>query len=136
VAVLSVVGKHKCVPSKNNIPVQANKILSTFSRLYEVNTSISRRCVGDILSERNKWEKETFESLKWLTCAERTDAEGAFVIWIGQVRTKNETAIDEVIKEQVTVLGYHKSVTSFVHKDLYVFCFKNEIIEKTNRPTV
>jgi hypothetical protein len=37
---------------------------------------------------------------------------------------QNGTATDEVIKEQVKVLGQEMTVTSFVHKNSYVFCYK------------
>jgi hypothetical protein len=37
--------------AKNNILVQGSKILPTISPFYAVNPFISRRCVGDILSE-------------------------------------------------------------------------------------
>jgi hypothetical protein len=34
----------------------------------------------------------------------------------------NETATDEIIKEQAKMLGQQMSVINFVHKNLYVFC--------------
>jgi hypothetical protein len=43
--------KETYVPAKIRILVQASKILPTISPIYGVNTSISRRFVGDILSE-------------------------------------------------------------------------------------
>jgi hypothetical protein len=56
--------KETHTPAKNNILVQGSKILPTISPFYGLNPSISRRCVGDILSESKKWENETCESVK------------------------------------------------------------------------
>jgi hypothetical protein len=60
------VEKESCVLAKNNILMQARKTLPTISPTYGVNASISRRRVGDIFSERKKWENETRDSVKWL----------------------------------------------------------------------
>jgi hypothetical protein len=46
-----------CVPTKNNILVQASKILPTISPIYGVNPSISQCCAGDIVREREKKKK-------------------------------------------------------------------------------
>jgi hypothetical protein len=43
--------------------------------------------------------------LKWLKGAKLEDLEAVLIIWLGQVNLKNGTATDEVIKEQVKVLG-------------------------------
>jgi hypothetical protein len=97
---------------------------------------ISWRCVGDILSEKKKWENETCECLKWLKNAKLENPEDALVIWPGQVKRKNDTATVEVIKEQAKVCRQYMSVANFIHKNWYVFAPKNEIIVKMNKPTV
>jgi hypothetical protein len=87
------------VPTKNNILVQASKILPIISPIYGVNPSISQCHVRDILSENKKWENKTCESVKWLKCAKLEDLEDELVIWIGQVNVKNRKS-NEVIKKK------------------------------------
>jgi hypothetical protein len=59
------------------------------------------------------------------------DLKDALDIWIWQVNVNNGTATDEVIKEQVKVLGQQMSVKSFEHKKWYVlgllYCYKLQI---------
>jgi hypothetical protein len=43
---------------------------------------------------------------------------------------KNEIATADVIKEQMKIIGQQMSVTNFVHKYWYIFCFRNEIVVK------
>jgi hypothetical protein len=54
-------GKEQCPGSSQQ------NIVSYFSLLW--GKPISRRCVGDILSEKNKRDNETRGSLKWLNDA-------------------------------------------------------------------
>jgi hypothetical protein len=58
-----------CVPPKKSILLQASNILPpVFFYIYGVNQFISRRCVGDIIweREREKSENETCEGLNSL----------------------------------------------------------------------
>jgi hypothetical protein len=57
--------KRMCVPTKENMLVQARKILPAVSPICGINPFI---CQGfeDILSEKKKWENETCESMKWV----------------------------------------------------------------------
>jgi hypothetical protein len=122
------VGKEEAsVLTKNNIPVQARKIFPAVSPIYGVYPSIGWHCGADVVSEEKKWENKTCESVKWL---KGENLEDVLVIWIGQDNAKNETANDEVIEEQVKVLGQQISVTNVIHKNWYVFFSKNEIISK------
>jgi hypothetical protein len=57
--------------------MQASKILQTISPFYGANSSISWHCVGYIISEKNKSENETCESVKWLKGAKLEDLEDA-----------------------------------------------------------
>jgi hypothetical protein len=59
-AILSVDDKMRyvCLPTKNNILVQSSKILPSISLIYEVNSSISQSCVGDIFSEKEVGEQK------------------------------------------------------------------------------
>jgi hypothetical protein len=58
--------------------------------------------------------------VKWLKGAKLEDLADALVIWIWQVNVKNGKATDEIIKEQVKLLGQQMSVTNFVYKtDIY-----------------
>jgi hypothetical protein len=43
--------------------------------------------------------------VKWLKCAGLEHLEDSLAVWIRQVNAKNEMAIDEVVLEQVKVLG-------------------------------
>jgi hypothetical protein len=54
--------------------------------------------------------------------AKLEDFEDVLDIWIGQLNVRNGTAADEVIKEQMTVLGQQMNVTDIVHINCYVFC--------------
>jgi hypothetical protein len=77
-----------------------------------LNTSISRRFVGDVISGKKKLDNETCESVKFLKHAKFEDREDALVrpILIGQVNAKSGTVTDEVIKEQAKVLSQQMSV--------------------------
>jgi hypothetical protein len=55
------------------------------------------------------------------------------VIWIGQLHTNNETATDEVIKEQAKILGQQMSVTNFVKKKFFLFCSKKKKKKKKKK---
>jgi hypothetical protein len=70
--------------------------------------------------------------VKLLKGAKLEDFEDVLVTWIWQVNSKNGTAADEVIKEQVKALGQQMSVTDFVHRSWHVFCSRKEIIVKMN----
>jgi hypothetical protein len=78
--VLSVGDKKTCEPTKNNILVHANK-MSMVSSICGAKPSYSRCCAGDILSEKNKWENETLERVKWSKGAKLEDLEDVLVIW-------------------------------------------------------
>jgi hypothetical protein len=56
--------------------------------------------------------------VKWLNDAELEDLEAVKVTWTGQVKVKNETATDEVIKEQMNVIGEQVRETHSVHKKM------------------
>jgi hypothetical protein len=104
------------VSTQNNILIQGRKILPTIYPVYKVNPSISRRCVGDILSKNKKLKNETCESVKWLKGEKLEHFENALVIWIRQVNAKSTTAGNEVIKELAKALGQQMNVINFVHK--------------------
>jgi hypothetical protein len=71
--------RHMC--PQINILVQASKILPTTSLIYRVNPSISGHYTENIiLSEKNKWENQTCERVKWLKGAKLEDFKGVLVI--------------------------------------------------------
>jgi hypothetical protein len=57
---------------------------------------------------RNKWRKETCESVRRLKDTKLED-----LVWIAQVNGKDEMATDEAVKEQVKVTGKKLCVTDF-----------------------
>jgi hypothetical protein len=111
-----LVKKKPRLPTKNNILVQASKILPIIYFIYGVNPSSSRRCVADIQG-REKWGNETRECVKWLKVAKLEDLEDELIIWTGQVNEKNGTATNEVVEEQAKVLEQQTNLTNFVHKN-------------------
>jgi hypothetical protein len=112
---------------KNNILVQASKILPTISPFYGVNPSISWHCVGDIWRyEKKKWKNETCESVKWLNGAKLEDLDALF-IWIGQVNVKNATAGDEVtVIPRYTSNRFESFCLYKMHKLTPVFQFTSQ----------
>jgi hypothetical protein len=117
---VSVAEKNTCAHVKN-ILVQRSKILPTISPFYGVNLP-SVGAVLDIFSVRKRNGRMRCECVKWLKGTRLEDFKDASVNWIWQVKVRNGTANDEVIKEQVKVLGQQISVKNFVHKNYYIFC--------------
>jgi hypothetical protein len=71
------------VPTKNNILVQASKILSAIFPLY----GLIHSSVGAVLrgsQGKRKWENITCKSVKWLQGAKVEDLQDASVIWKGK----------------------------------------------------
>jgi hypothetical protein len=58
--------------------------------------------------------------------AKHRDLEDTLLIWLGQVNAKME---QQVMKLQGSreIIGQQMSVTNFVPKSCYVFCFKSEV---------
>ncbi|XP_021916826.1 tigger transposable element-derived protein 6-like [Zootermopsis nevadensis] len=122
-AVLSVGEKKDICAYKERYPCASQQnIANHFSRLW--GKPLSRRCVGDILSEREKWENERCENMKRLKGAKHEDLEDALIIWIGQVNARNGTTTDGVIKEQAKVIGQQMGVTNFVYSSGWLHRFK------------
>jgi hypothetical protein len=80
------------VLTKNNILVQASKILQTVSPIYWVKPTVSRRCVTYIFSEKRKWRNETYESVKWMKGEKPEDLETATDVVIKETSEGNWTA--------------------------------------------
>jgi hypothetical protein len=122
-AVLSVgEKKNVCAYKEQNPSASQQNIADYFSQLW--GKPISRRCVGDILSEKEKWENERCESVKRLKGAKHEDLEDALIIWIGQVNARNGTATDGVIKQQAKVIGQRMGVKNFVYSSGWLHRFK------------
>jgi hypothetical protein len=98
-------------------------IVNYFSTLW--GKPIRRRCTGDNFNEKQKWENETSESLKWLKGAKLGDHDDLLVIWFGKVHINDETATDEGNTEQAKLATSTADECDKFCTQKLVFCSKN-----------
>lgn len=96
-----------CVNTQNNIMVQTSGILPEMYPFYNVISLLST-----VLVIFSKGEGEQNEMWKCATIEE--DPVDVVVIWTGLVNVKNGTASDEIIKEEMKLIGQYVGVVNFV----------------------
>jgi hypothetical protein len=97
-AQLRVNQKKEVCPYRHPLPAASQQNTANhFSLLWD--TPISRRCSGDVLSEKSKWENLASAITKKVTGAKHVSLEEALPLVIGQLNAKNCTATDKVFKE-------------------------------------
>jgi hypothetical protein len=99
--------------------------LHTYAYTYK---PISQCCDGDILSQRKKRNK-TCETVKRLKGAKLEDLENLLVIWMVQFSAKNGTVPDEVVKEQVKMIGQQMGGQICIQTMVCVLLQENYYIE-------
>lgn len=120
---LSVSEKRDVCAYKEQYPgASQQNIANYFSVLWD--KPISRRCVGDILSEKERWKNERRKSVKRLKGAKHQDVESTLIDWIGKMNAESRTVNDKIIKKRAKVIGQQMGVTDFVYSSGWLHRFK------------
>ena len=113
-----------CVYHSNNSNKSQQDIASFFTAKF--GQPVSRRSVGDILSDKQKWmEYATAASAsKKLRSGRHSELESALQIWFTTARSQNVVITDAVLREKAKQFGSELSITEFQYSNGWLQRFK------------
>ena len=98
-------------------------IANHFSVLWDYD--VKRRTVGDILSQKNKWNTDDNERpFKMRKLAKHSDMEEALFLWFSNVRSKNVTVTDDILRAKAKEFGKELNVSDFAYSNGWLQRFK------------
>ena len=98
-------------------------IANHFSVLWDYD--VKRRTVGDILSQKDKWNTDDNERpFKMRKLAKHSDMEEALFLWFSNVRSKNVTVTDDILRAKAKEFGKELNVSDFAYSNGWLQRFK------------
>jgi len=117
-----------CLYKDINPGASQEDIASHFNREWKI--AISRRTIGDILSQKNKWSVgpsiaySSKTEPKRIRNPENVEMEKALFLWFTQMRGKHVVITDAILTEKARYFGNKIGVTDFSYSTGWLSRFK------------
>ena len=116
--------KEICIYHSNNSNKSQQDIADFFTSKF--GQPVSRRSVGDILSDKQKWMEYARAAIgsKKLRAGRHSDMESALQIWFTTARSQNVVITDAVLREKAKQFGSELGITDFQYSNGWLQRFK------------
>lgn len=118
-----------CLYKERNPSASQEEIARHFNREWD--TGMSRRMIGDILTQKNKWTVEKCvvggarSEPKRMRNAENVELEKALFLWFTQMRCKHAVLTDAILTEKARYFGDLLGVKDFKYSTGWLANFKS-----------